>query len=99
MPADAWYRGAVQTAVSYGWIKGYQDGSFRPEQPIGRAETAAIVNRMLSRIADRSAVDNGAGTRFPDVPANHWAFYDVVEASTKHSYTRHANTDEESWII
>lgn len=99
VPADAWYRGAVQTAVSYGWIKGYQDGSFRPEQPIGRAETAAIVNRMLSRIADRSAVDNGAGTRFPDVPANHWAFYDVVEASTKHSYTRHANTDEESWII
>ncbi len=97
VPADAWYRGAVQTAVSYGWINGYEDGTFRPEQPIGRAETAAIINRMLARIADRSAVDNGAGTRFPDVPASHWAFYDVAEASTEHAYTRDSNTDEESW--
>ncbi|WOC75621.1 S-layer homology domain-containing protein [Intestinibacillus sp. NTUH-41-i26] len=97
VPADAWYRGAVQTAVSYGWINGYEDGTFRPEQPIGRAETAAIINRMLARIADRSAVDNGAGTRFPDVPASHWAFYDVVEASTEHDYTRDSNTAEESW--
>ena len=97
VPADAWYRGAVQTAVSYGWINGYEDGTFKPEQPIGRAETAAIINRMLARIADRSAVDNGAGTRFPDVPASHWAFYDVVEASTEHDYTRDSNTAEESW--
>ena len=97
VPADAWYRGAVQTAVSYGWINGYEDGTFRPEQPIGRAETAAIINRMLARIADRSAVDDGAGTRFPDVPASHWAFYDVVEASTEHDYTRDSNTAEESW--
>lgn len=97
VPADAWYRGAVQTAVSYGWINGYEDGTFRPEQPIGRAETAAIINRMLARIADRSAVDGGAGTRFPDVPTGHWAFYDVVEASTEHDYTRGSNTAEESW--
>lgn len=97
VPANEWYHGAVQTAVSYGWIKGYEDGSFRPGQPIARAETAAIINRMLARIPDYDAVDRGAGTRFPDVPASHWAFYDVVEASTKHDYTRSANTAQEHW--
>ena len=95
--ADAWYYQAVQTAVSYGWINGTSEGTFQPDRSITRAEAATIINRMMARIADRSAVDDGAGTRFPDVPASHWAFYDVVEASTEHDYNRDSNTAEESW--
>ena len=92
MAADAWYREAVVTLADKGIITGYADSTFRPGQPITRSEFAAIAARFAKASTDKAL-------SFPDVPANHWAFYDVVEASTKHSYTRHANTDEESWII
>ncbi len=97
VPAGEWYYKAVRTAVSYGWINGYEDGTFQPGRPITRAETAAIVNRMLARIPDYQAVNSGAGARFPDVPASHWAFYDIAEASTEHDYTRTSNTGRETW--
>ncbi|CDN42780.1 hypothetical protein BN871_BX_00120 [Paenibacillus sp. P22] len=38
----AWARGAVAGAASSGWIGGYEDGSFRPDRPISRAELAVI---------------------------------------------------------
>lgn len=94
---DSWYYDAVRTAVSYSWIGGYEDGTFRPEQKISRAEAIAIMNRMLARIADHSAIDDGAGTRFADVAENHWAFYDITEAATAHDYSRPSNSDEEHW--
>ena len=94
---DAWYYQAVQTAVSYGWINGTDKGTFQPDRSITRAEAATIINRMMARIADRSAVDQGEGTRFSDVSASFWAFYDIVEASTEHTYSRPSNTAEENW--
>lgn len=75
---NAWYYDAVRTAVSYGWVTGYEDGTFRPEQSIARGETATIVNRMLARIPDRNAIDQGAGIRFADVGSGCWGFYEVI---------------------
>lgn len=94
---NAWYYDAVRTAVSYGWVTGYEDGTFRPEQSIARGETATIVNRMLARIPDRNAIDRGAGTRFADVGSGCWGFYEVIEATTNHEYTRSSNTAREVW--
>lgn len=94
---NAWYYDAVRTAVSYGWVTGYEDGTFRPEQSIARGETATIVNRMLARIPDRNAMDRGAGTRFADVGSGCWGFYEVIEATTNHEYTRSSNTAREVW--
>lgn len=98
VPADTWYSKAVQTAANYGWISGYEDGTFRPGQQIHRDETASIMNRMLARIPDQQAIDKGAGTRFPDVSSDHWAFYTIVEASTNHTYTRNSQTEPEVWV-
>lgn len=94
---NVWYYDAVRTAVSYGWVTGYEDGTFRPEQPIARGETATIVNRMLARIPDLNAIDQGAGTRFVDVGSGYWGFYEVTEATTNHEYTRSPNTAREVW--
>lgn len=94
---NAWYYDAVRTAVSYGWVTGYEDGTFRPEQSIARGETATIVNRMLARIPDLNAIDQGAGTRFADVGSGYWGFYEVTEATTNHEYTRSSNTAREVW--
>ncbi len=94
---NMWYYDAVRTAISYGWVTGYEDGTFRPEQSIARGETATTVNRMLARIPDLNAINQGAGTRFADVGSGYWGFYEVTKATTNHEYTRSSNTAREVW--
>lgn len=83
-----WFFAPVMSAAALGWITGYDGGVFCPDIPIARSEAAAIVNRMLGRRADRAYADSRAGElrRFPDVTANHWAYYDILEASNGHDY-------------
>lgn len=91
-----WYYTAVTSAVSYGWINGYSDGTFRPYATITRAEVATIVNRMLNRAADRNFVDSSAVTQFSDVANTYWAYYNIMEATNAHTHTID-NDGVESW--
>ena len=88
MDPEGWYYEGVQLAYHYGWMVGYPDGSFGVLENVTRAEAAKVVNYMTYRLADREAIDAGAGARFRDVPEGHWAFYDIVEASTTHDWER-----------
>jgi len=45
--ADAWYYGAVEAAAQAGLVKGYNDGTFRPEARITREEMATMLTRAL----------------------------------------------------
>lgn len=94
VPTNAWYYDSIASAVSYGWIGGYSDGSFRPTKPITRAEVVTIVNRMLDRSFD-SSVSIGFVTNFSDVPVVHWAFAAIAEATTSHDHT--SNNGVETW--
>lgn len=94
--SNDWYYSAVTSAVSYGWITGYSDGTFRPYATITRAEVATIVNRMLARTADRDFVDGNAVTHFDDVPNTYWAYYSIAEATNAHTHTID-NDGVESW--
>lgn len=47
-----WAEAGIERAVSLGWIRGYTDGTFRPNQPITRAEAMTMINRMLCRIPE-----------------------------------------------
>lgn len=87
---DDWFHDDVVGSVQYGWIGGYPDGTFRPNQTITRAEAAAVVNRMLGRSADRAYVDSHADSlvRFVDVNVSRWDYYQIVEASNAHEYAR-----------
>lgn len=82
-----WFYSAVTSAVSYGWIGGYSDGTFRPQATITRAEVVTIVNRMLNRTADRNFVDSNATTQFDDVPKTYWAYYNIMEATIAHDHS------------
>ena len=86
---DDWFYGAVVNSIQYGWIHGYGDGTFRPNNPITRAEVTAIVNNMLGRAADEDFVDEHADelTPFSDIE-KHWAYYHIVEATNAHDYTK-----------
>lgn len=94
--SNDWYYFAVLNAVGFGWITGYSDGTFRPNASITRAEVATIVNRMLDRNADHDFVNGNATASFVDVPSNHWAYYNIMEATTPHTHTVDRNGNE-SW--
>ena len=84
-----WYYNHVLTAVRYGWLAGYEDNTFRPNNTITRAEAAAIVNRMLARSADREFVNNSNAIRsYTDVQTAHWAYFEIMEATNGHDHSK-----------
>ena len=85
--ASYWAAEYIHDAAVFGWIKGYEDGSFRAGNRITRAEVVTIVNRVLGHAADRTYVNENGGrlTTFNDVVRNHWAFYDIMEAANTHN--------------
>ena len=87
VPATHWAYNAVQTALAQGWVNA--DSAFRPNDPITRAETVTILNRVLGRSADAAMAASGEGIRvMPDVPDTHWAYLDMLEATTDHEYDK-----------
>lgn len=62
--ADGWYNASINDVVKAGYMKGYPDGSFKPDQPITRAEFAVILSLVLK--------DETAPNPFKDT-AGHWA--------------------------
>ena len=95
--ADDWFYEQVVGSIKYGWITGYEDGTFRPNNTITRAEVTTIVNRMLGRAADKDYVDDHMDElrQFPDVSKTNWAYYNIVEATNAHDYTKSSGT--ETW--
>ena len=94
---EDWFYDQVVCAVQYGWINGYADGTFRPDNTITRAEVTAIANRMLGRSADQDYIDDHQQelTQFTDVSPYYWAYYDIMEAVNEHSSTKQNGV--ESW--
>jgi len=64
-----WTKASVLAAAWQNILKGYPDGTFRPDAPVTRAEFAAIIYTPLSI----KQSPYRAGVTFKDVPANHWA--------------------------
>lgn len=93
-----WYSEYVVRSTYYGWIKGYGDGSFRPNNLITRAEVTAVVNRMLNRAADDGYVKYHKDELVPftDLDEEYWAYLDIVEATTPHDYIIYS--ESESWM-
>ncbi|MNW49197.1 Cellulosome-anchoring protein precursor [compost metagenome] len=65
VPADYWAAEAIAQASRMGLMQGFADGSFKPEQPVTRAEITAVAAKFMKSVA-------GQGTGFSDT-AGHWA--------------------------
>ena len=100
VPKDYWAYDSIQRAAEAGWVSGYPDGSFKPDQPISRAEVVSITNRMLNRFADEDYVNYNLKEIIPykDMEKTHWAYYPIIEATNGHSYERKANGQDEKWF-
>lgn len=94
--ADNWFYGQVVGSIKYGWITGYEDGTFRPLNTITRAEATTIVNQMLGRAADADYVDAHMDKlrQFPDVLDSDWAYYQIMEATNDHGYTKSGSVED-----
>ena len=82
-----WSYKSIISAYSNGWLLGYTDGTFRPQNKITKAEAVTVINRMLNRKADSRVKEIGIVKRFSDVPTSFWAFAQISEAATTHQYT------------
>lgn len=94
-----WAKKYIEICAQQGWITGYDDGTFKPNTYITRAEAMAIVNRMLSRSVDEKGVEAvSAEVRdFPDNIKGTWYYYIVLEAINTHEYERAENETNETW--
>ena len=89
-----WAYKYIATATAYGWLLGYEDGTFRPDQAITRAEAVTVINRMLNRGVDETSNISGAKT-FPDtMDPKKWYYYEVIEAANDHEYTGHRPNEQ-----
>ncbi|WP_342554109.1 S-layer homology domain-containing protein [Paenibacillus sp. FSL R7-0652] len=67
--AGHWAYDNISAAANAGYVRGYTDGSFRPEQAMTRAEIASVLQHLLK---DEQASGSEAAAAFTDV-GQHWA--------------------------
>ena len=91
--AGHWAAKAIDEAYIKGIIKGYNDGTFRPDQAVTRAEAMKIVNGILGRPIDTCVLIEGIKL-WPDVASDAWYYYVVAEATNAHRYEL---TTPEKW--
>jgi len=73
-----------------GILKGYEDGTFRPNGKLTRAEAVIAMNRMF----DRGPLYEVSIPTFNDVKETHWAFNEVEEAARDHAFTPRSEVGE-----
>ena len=80
VPADAWYKSAVETLASLGIVSGVGDGRFLPDRPITRAEFLVIAMRFTTP-------PDGEAKTFSDVHEGDW-FYDAVTDASRYGWVQ-----------
>ena len=83
---DEWYAEYVAKAAKLGLVNGYEDGSFRPDKSVTRAEAVTMINRMLGRDPNTAAELRTVACPFGDIKSEHWAYLQVLEASLGHEH-------------
>lgn len=83
---DAWYAGYIQAAAELKLIEGFDDGTFRPDDCITRAQACAIINRTLGRVPDADRMSIRPLVTWPDCDEDAWYYADMMEATNSHDY-------------
>lgn len=92
---EQWGIDYIYTTYANGWVEGYEDGTFRPDNWITRAEAVKMVNGYLKRVVDASTFEGVEYHDWYDVDKSHWAYYEILEASNDHTCTEDT---PEKWL-
>ena len=97
--AGHWARESINDAATAGWINGYSDDTFRPDNAITRAEAVTLVNNVLQRKPDADHMLDSMIT-WPDNPESAWYYEAIQEATNSHDYDMPSEDDDvdyETW--
>ena len=92
-----WAEAEIERAATLGWINGYEDGKFRPDAEITRAEAMTLINRVLQRLPETADDLLDDMTVWPDCQPNAWYYLAVQEATNSHDFDRKDDGVHESW--
>ena len=93
-----WAKDEISIAANHGWIKGYEDGSFKPDQKITRAETMTLVNRVLKRLPETKDDLHKDMKTWPDnQKESAWFYLAVQEATNSHYQKLKKDAIHETW--
>ena len=93
-----WAEGEITVAANHGWVSGYGDDTFRPQNQITRAETMSLVNRVLKRLPETPAdLLPDMITWTDNADTSSWYYLPVQEATNSHYYEFKENSKHEKW--
>lgn len=81
-----WAKKYIEKASELGYMIGYDDGSFKPDQGITRGETVVTLNRIYRNPCDFKDIDSSK-LLFKDIDKNNWAYNDIVKATVSHEHS------------
>ena len=93
--ASHWAKNEISAAANNGWINGYTDGTFRPNNKITRAEAMTLVNRVLKRLPETAEDLHNDMIKWSDnSDTSAWYYLAVQEATNSHYYDLKGNKHE-----
>ena len=85
--SNHWAEAEIHEAAAHGWIRGYNDGTFKPDQFITRAEAMTMINRVLNRVPETADDLLDDMVKWPDnSDKSAWYYLAVQEATNSHNY-------------
>ena len=81
-----WAEQYIARATELGWIKGFDDGTFRPDTYITRAQAMTMINRVLNRIPEENSDLPAGMNTWPDCNPGDWFYLAVQEATNSHAF-------------
>ena len=91
-----WAEKYIERAAELGWIKGFEDGTFRPDTYITRAQAMTMINRVLNRIPEENSDLLAGMNTWPDCNPGDWFYLAVQEATNSHAF-KHKAGNYETW--
>ncbi len=83
-----WAEADIHKAAAFGWIKGYGDNTFKPDEFITRAEAMTLINRVLNRVPKYASDLLDDMVKWPDnADTSAWYYLPIQEATNSHDYT------------
>ena len=79
-----WAAPYIYTVHAAGYITGFPDGTFRGTNLVTRAEATRMLNQAMGRTPVRAQWTDDDVNPYNDLTRNHWAFYEILEASIEH---------------
>lgn len=83
---DHWSYDNILSLVKSGLVEGYEDGTFKPENEISRAEAMTVINKLLGRCPSETYVKSLEFNPYTDLVKDKWYYTAVLEATITHDY-------------